>query len=223
MRESVRTRIEQEKIIAIVRGIEASKCLKTAEALYQGGIRLMEITYDQSNPESWTATAEAIRRLTETFAGKLLVGAGTVISTEQVELTQKAGGLFVISPDTNAAVIQRTRELKLVSIPGAMTPSEILEAGRAGADFVKVFPAAELGPGYLKAIRAPLSHAKLMAVGGVNERNIRDFLEAGAVGAGVGGNLANSAWIANGDFQRITEAAKSLVEQVRAFERREEK
>lgn len=219
MRESVLKLIRQEKIIAIVRGIEASKCLRTAEALYQGGIRLMEITYDQRNPESWDATAETIKQLAELFNGKAYIGAGTVTAPELVDLTQKAGGQFIISPDTNTAVIQRTRELGLVSIPGAMTPSEILTASRAGADFVKLFPAAELGPGYLKAIRGPLNHIQIIVVGGINEQNVADFLKGGAVGAGVGGNLANQGWIEQGNFQEITKTARMLVSTVRAFER----
>lgn len=219
MRKSVLRMVEQERIIAIVRGVEPSKCLKTAEALYQGGIRLLEVTYDQSAPESWPATAGAIRQLAQVFAGKLAVGAGTVTTPELVDLTKEAGGLFVISPDTNAAVIQRTRELDLVSIPGAMTPSEILEACRAGADLVKVFPASVLGPAYFKAAQGPLSHVKLMAVGGVNEKNITEFLAAGAVGAGIGGNLANRVWIDKGEFQKLTETARALTDNVRAFER----
>ena len=130
-----------------------------------------------------------------------------------------AGGLFIISPDTNTDVIKRTRELGLVSMPGALTPSEIMTAHRAGADFVKLFPAADMGPGYLKAVRAPLNHIKLMAVGGINEKNAGDFLAAGAAGVGVGGNLANRAWIEAGEFGKITAAASALVSAVAAFKK----
>ena len=96
-------------------------------------------------------------------------------------------------------------------MPGAMTPSEIMTAHRAGADFVKLFPAANFGVEYVKAVRAPVSHVKLLAVGGVNEHNIREFLNAGMVGAGVGGNLANKTWIENGEFDKITAAAKAIL------------
>ena len=92
-----------------------------------------------------------------------------------------------------------------------LTPSEIMTAHRAGADIVKLFPAADLGPGYLKAIRAPISHVKLMAVGGINENNIAQFLNAGAIGVGIGGNLANRIWIEAGEFYKITESAKAMV------------
>jgi len=215
MREQVLQWAEQEKIIAIVRGIESERCIKVAQALYEGGIRLMEVTYDQKAPESWKSTAQAIGDIADAFEGKLLVGAGTVTTPELVELTHSVGGRFIISPDTNVDVIHRTRELGLVSMPGALTPSEILTAHKAGADIVKLFPAADLGPGYLKAVRAPISHVKLMAVGGINEKNIGQFLAAGAVGAGIGGNLANRTWIEEGQFDKITETAKALVAAVR--------
>lgn len=211
MREQVLQWAEREKIIAIVRGIESEKCLKVAQALYEGGIRLMEVTYDQKAPDSWRSTAQAIGDIARQFEGKLLVGAGTVTTPELVELTCSAGGQFIISPDTNVDVIRRTRELGLVSMPGALTPSEILTAHNAGADIVKLFPAADLGPGYLKAVRAPISHVKMMAVGGINEKNIGQFLAAGAVGAGIGGNLANRAWIEEGQFDKITQTARALV------------
>ena len=216
MRESIIDLIEKEKIIAIVRGAEPEQCKAVAQALYAGGIRLMEITYDQKRPESWQATANAIGALAREYEGRMFVGAGTVTSPELVELTAKAGGAFIISPDTDVAVIKKTRDLGLVSMPGAMTPSEIKTAHNAGADFVKLFPVGNLGAGYLKAVKAPLSHIKIMAVGGVNEENAAEFLKAGAAGLGVGGNLAKKAWIEAGEYDRLTAAAKALVEAVRS-------
>lgn len=216
MREKVIDWIEKEKIIAIVRGAEPEQCEAVAKALYAGGIRLMEITYDQKRPESWQATANAIGALAREYEGRMFVGAGTVTCPELVELTAKAGGAFIISPDTDVAVIKKTRELGLVSMPGAMTPSEIKTAHNAGADFVKLFPVGSLGAGYLKAVKAPLSHIKIMAVGGVNEENAAEFLKAGAAGLGVGGNLAKKAWIEAGEYDRLTAAAKALVEAVRS-------
>ena len=217
MRESIIDLIEKEKIIAIVRGAEPEQCEAVAKALYAGGIRLMEITYDQKRPESWQATANTIGALAREYEGRMFVGAGTVTSPELVELTAKAGGAFIISPDTDVAVIKKTRELGLVSMPGAMTPSEIKTAHNAGADFVKLFPVGSLGAGYLKAVKAPLSHIKIMAVGGVNEENAAEFLKAGAAGLGVGGNLAKKAWIEAGEYDRLTAAAKALVEAVRSL------
>ena len=209
MREQVIERIEKEKLIAIVRGVSADQCSKVANALYAGGVRLMEITYNQKDPASWQQTAEAIGALTEEFGGKMLFGAGTVTNV---------GGKYIISPDTNVDVIKRTVELGMVSLPGAMTPTEVMTAHDAGADFVKLFPAGDLGVSYLKAIRAPISHVKLMAVGGVNESNAADFLKAGAVGLGIGGNLAKKAWIDAGEFDKLTEAAKTMVEIIKSVQ-----
>lgn len=217
MREKVLQWVEKYKVIAIVRGAEPEQCTKVAEALFDGGIRLMEITYDQRRPESWPATAEAIGRLAKEYEGKMLVGAGTVTNVKLVELTAQAGGCFIVSPDTDAQVIEKTRELGLVSMPGAMTPSEIKAAHDFGADYVKLFPVGSMGAGYLRAVRAPLSHIRILAVGGVNENNICTYLEAGAVGAGIGGNLANKEWIARGEFGKITETARSLMEAVTDF------
>ena len=215
MREQVIQAIEKEKIIAIVRGVGPEQCMRVADALYAGGIRLMEVTYDQQNPDSFQATADAIAAIGKAYEGRMLVGAGTVTTTELVELTAKAGGKYIISPDVNVDVIRRTRELGMVSLPGAMTPTEVMTAHRAGADFVKLFPIGNLGVAYVKAVRAPISHVKLMAVGGINEDNVADFLRAGMVGAGVGGNLANKKWIEAGEFDKITETARKLLEAVK--------
>ena len=211
MRDTVIEWAYREKIIAIVRGIEPEKCIKVAQALYDGGIRMMEITYDQRNPDSWATTANSIAQVAKAFEGKMLIGAGTVTTTELVEMTHKAGGLFIISPNTNADVIRRTRELGLVSMPGALTPTDVVNAWEAGADIVKLFPVSSLGSGYVKAIKAPLSHIPMMAVGGINEKNIAEYLAAGAIGVGVGGNLANKEWIDAGEYHKITEVAKAMV------------
>ena len=211
MRDQIISCVKEEKIIAIIRGIESEKCQKVAQALYDGGIRLMEITYNQKDPSSWEQTAQAIGDVAKAFEGKMFVGAGTVTSVELVELTHKYGGKFIISPNMDVDVIRRTRELGLVSMPGCLTPSEIMDAHNAGADFVKLFPAGDLGPGYLKAIRGPISHVSILVVGGISEKNVADFLAVGAAGAGVGGNLANKAWIDAGEYEKVTEVARKLV------------
>lgn len=215
MREKIIQAVLDEKIIAIVRGADPEQCVKVAQALYDGGIRLMEITYNQKDPSSWQTTADTIAAIARTFDGRMLVGAGTVTTPELVDLTAKSGGMYVISPNCNEAVIRKTLELGLVSMPGALTPTEVLAAHDAGADFVKLFPAGNLGVAYAKAIMAPISHVKLLAVGGVNEHNVADFLKAGMAGAGIGGNLANKQWIAEGRYDKITETAKALVEAVK--------
>jgi len=214
MREKVLEQLRSAKIIAIARGIERDKCIKLARALFEGGIRFMELPYDQSRPDTWLATAETVALLADTFGDRLCVGAGTVLTPELVELTKAHGGQYVVAPNTNPAVIRRAGELGMVSVPGAMTPTEIAAAHDAGADIVKLFPASELGTGYLKAIRAPLSHIDILAAGGITPSNARAFLDAGAMSLGVGGVLTNRAAIAEGRFCDITKAAETLLRSV---------
>ena len=214
MKNMIKQAVLESKLIAIVRGVEESKCIKIAQALYNGGFRLMEITYDQNKPETWESTAKTIGTVAKKFDGKLYVGAGTVTCTELVDLTYKYGGAFIISPNTDEEVIKRSRQLGVVSMPGALTPTEILNAHRWGADFVKLFPVDTLGPTYIKAIKAPLNHINLLAVGGVNEENVTSFLDSGCCGAGIGGNLVNKKWVEAEEFEKITETAKKLIETV---------
>lgn len=208
MREKVIEKIEKEKIIAIVRGVESEKLIPFAEAVYAGGIRLLEITYSADGSVSDEETAKNIQKLSERFDGRMYIGAGTVLKEKQVELTKSAGGRFIISPDTYPEVIRKTRELDMVSIPGALTPSEIQSAHRAGADFVKVFPVTNMGIEYLKAVKAPLSHIKLIAVGGINEKNMSDYIDAGICGFGIGSNIVNKKMIEEENFEEITNLAK---------------
>ena len=208
MREKVIEKIEKEKIIAIVRGVESEKLIPFAEAVYAGGIRLLEITYSADGSVSDEETAKNIQKLSEQFDGRMYIGAGTVLKEKQVELTKSAGGRFIISPDTYPEVIRKTRELDMVSIPGALTPSEIQSAHRAGADFVKVFPVTNMGIEYLKAVKAPLSHIKLIAVGGINEKNMSDYIDAGICGFGIGSNIVNKKMIEEENFEEITNLAK---------------
>lgn len=200
--------ILENKLIVIVRGVDKDKLIPLTEALYAGGVRLMEVTYSANGSISDQETAENIRMLSHYFEGKMHIGAGTVLTPEQVTLTKHAGGRFIISPNTDKSVITKTKELGLISMPGALTPSEIQKAHILGADFVKVFPINSLGAGYLKAIIAPLSHIKLLAVGGINEKNMSDYLRAGACGFGVGANLVNNSLIQANDFESITNLAK---------------
>lgn len=210
-RETIIQKVLQAKVIAIVRGVYGEDCLKLAQALYAGGIDLMEVTFDQSNPAAFHRTSDTITLLSREMHRKMLIGAGTVTSLETLELAKKAGAKFIVSPDTNASVIRATIDADMVSMPGAMTPTEIVTAHALGADFVKVFPTANLGAGYIKAVCAPLNHIPMLAVGGVNEKNIAEFLKAGCVGAGVGGNLVNKEWIKAGEFDKITAVAKEFV------------
>ena len=144
------------------------------------------------------------------FDERVLVGAGTVIRPEQVSMTYNAGGRYLVTPTTQPEIIRMGKALGLGLFPGALTPTEILTAYNAGADAVKVFPASVLGPAYIKAVRAPLSHIPLMAVGGVDEKNAAAFMQAGCVGLGIGGRLVNRAWIEAGEWDKITALAKEI-------------
>ena len=211
MREAIIQKVLDKKIVAIVRGVYGEDCLNLAKALYAGGIEMMEVTFDQSKPESLDRTSNTVKLLVENLGDRMIFGAGTVTSLEMLELAKNAGAQFIVSPDTNEEVIRQTRAYGLVSMPGAMTPTEILTAHRYGADFVKVFPTSNLGASYIKAVRGPINHVRMLAVGGVNEKNVGEFMAAGACGAGVGGNLVNKTWIANGEFEKITALAEELI------------
>lgn len=211
MREQVIKSIEKEKIVVIVRGVARENLIPLTQAMYEGGIRLLEITYDATGKTTDAETAANIEMLAKHFEGRMYIGAGTVIRPVQVELTAKAGGKFIISPDTNKEIIEKTRELGLVSMPGALTPTEIADASRFGADFVKLFPVSTFGTEYVKAVKAPLSHVKLLAVGGIDEKNIADYAKAGACGFGVGSNIVNKKLIEAGEFGKITELAKEFL------------
>jgi len=206
-------KIESEKIIAIVRNVQKDKLIKLCRALYDGGIRLLECTYDASGVTTDVETANKIKLITSEFGEKMTVGAGTVLTEQQVELTEEAGGKFIISPDVNEAVIKKTKTLELVSIPGALTPSEITSAIRYGADFIKLFPVNAVGGlDYIKAVSAPLSNVKFLAVGGVNENNIASYIKAGFWGVGIGNGIVNTKMIENDDYIGITNLAKRFVE-----------
>ena len=146
-------------------------------------------------------------------------GAGTVVTEKQVELTYDAGGKFIISPDTYDAVIKKTRELNMVSIPGALTASEIRAAVRYGADYVKLFPVTNLGTDYVKAVKAPLSDIKMLAVGGIDENNMNEYLSVGISGFGVGTNIANKKMINDCDWQGLTNLANKYTKVIEKWQR----
>lgn len=210
MKEEIVKSVRDGRIVAIIRGFAPDICLKLAEAYAKGGIGLVEVTFNQKAPETWKNTAAAIKSIKDRFAGAVRVGAGTVLTAEQLTLCEQAGGEYMITPNVNPELIRDCVSRGLVAMPGAMTPSEAVSAHDAGASFVKIFPAGSLGPGYVKALAAPLSHIPFLAVGGISPDNAADFIKAGCVGLGVGGNLTNKEWIAAGAWDRIAEVARGL-------------
>lgn len=206
--------IEKNKIIVIVRGVQKEKLIPLVKAMYDGGIRLVECTYDASGKISDEEIAANIKMLCDYFKDDMAIGAGTVLTEKQVKLTAEAGGKFIISPDTNADVIAYTKNCGLVSIPGALTPSEVAAAVRFGADFVKVFPVDLFGPNYIKTLKAPLSHARLLAVNGITSENMVEYLSAGASGVGVGSGIVNKKMLENNDYDGIIKLAKGYTEKI---------
>lgn len=206
--------IKENKVIAIVRGISSDNISRLAEAMVKGGLRCIEVTFDHSSKEKIEDTLKSIELLNKDFKGDVLAGAGTVLTAEQVDQAVVAGAEYIISPNVDVDVIRRTKELGKISIPGALTPSEIVEAYDAGADIVKLFPAAVFGTAYFKAVKAPFKHIPVTAVGGISPDNIAEFIAAGAVGAGVGGNLVSPKLVEEGCFEEITKIARSYIEAV---------
>lgn len=188
-------------IITIIRGLSPDCAEKTVEAIHAGGLHLAEITFDQTAPPK--VTADIIRTLSRQFEGKVLIGAGTVMTLEQLHAAYNAGAAYIISPNADSSVIRETKRLGLLSMPGAYTATEVARCYAEGADIVKVFPSDSAGPGYIKALRGPLHHIPLAAVGGVNLDNIRDFFDAGACCVGIGSNIVSKQAVQAGDFDRI--------------------
>ena len=210
MRDTIIEKILNDKVIAIVRGIYDEECLNLARALHKGGVNLLEVTFEQKSHEERLRTVDTIQMLNRELGDVMAFGAGTVTTVEMVEMAKEAGSKFIISPDTNEKVIRTTVENGMVSIPGALTPTEIAQAHRYGADFVKVFPVSNMGVSYIKNVTAPLSHIRMLAVGGVDGSNVNDYMKAGAVGAGVAGCLFKKDWVKAGEWERITEATRAF-------------
>ena len=211
MRNEVIQKIIDEKVVAIVRGIYNEDCLNLAKALYAGGVKLMEVTFDQKSAEERQRTVDTIQLLTKELGDCMGFGAGTVTTVEMVRQAKEAGAQFIISPDTNLSVIEETVRLDMVSVPGALTPSEMMQAHWAGADFIKVFPANQMGPGYFKTVAAPLSQIRMLAVGGINGDTVVDYAKAGAAGFGVAGCLFKPQWVKDGQWDTITNATAEFM------------
>lgn len=200
-------RIIDGKVVAIVRGISSKYMVPTVEALKVGGITCVEVTFSLKSEEQSLDTLKSIRLIKEYFGDSVAVGAGTVLTPENVVRAKEAGAEYIISPNVDESVIKATKKIDMVSIPGAVTPTEVITAYNWGADIVKLFPAASLGLPYVKALMGPIDGIPLTAVGGIDASNYRDFLNIGCVGVGVGGNLVNKKLIEAGDFEAIKKVA----------------
>ena len=202
--------LEQVALIPVLRASSVEIGHALVDAMMAGGVTVVEVTMTVPN------AITMLRELKHRHGEKLLLGSGTVTDAAQAEATIEAGAEFVVSPSLHVDVIAKTKELGKVSIPGALTPTEVITAWRAGADYVKVFPCSAMGgASYLKALRAPFPELKLIPTGGVTFETAVDFLKAGASALGVGGDLVNPAAIAVGRPQLITETARAYLEIIR--------
>ena len=199
--------LEQYRLIVILRGIPTEMLMGVLDALYEGGVRMAEITFDAAGNVSDTETAAQINCSAARMEGKMHIGAGTVMTVEQLHLTRAAGGTFAVSPHTDPVLIETTKTMGLISVPGAMTPSEIVTAYRAGADYVKLFPASALGPDFVRRMHGPFPHIRMLPVSGVGLEDIPTYLSAGASGFGIGSAIANPKFCADGDLTAIRDRA----------------
>jgi 2-dehydro-3-deoxyphosphogluconate aldolase/(4S)-4-hydroxy-2-oxoglutarate aldolase len=198
--------LSREKIVAIARGFTLEETLSAAKALADGGVVFLEATLNTDD------ALNIISKLREQFGDRMRIGAGTVLDIGQAKEAIAAGAQYLISPNVDEEVIYHGVEQGLDVWPGAMTPTEIVNAYKAGASAIKLFPMGTLGIGYLKEVRAPLNHIPFIATGGVNLQNIADVLDAGAIAVGMGGKLLDPALVKAGKFDELRDLARSYVD-----------
>jgi 2-dehydro-3-deoxyphosphogluconate aldolase / (4S)-4-hydroxy-2-oxoglutarate aldolase len=210
-RQSIVERIVEIGILPVVRAGSGAEAIAVGDALAEGGIRALEIT--MTVPGAVRVIAEAVAR----YGDQFLIGAGTVVDEEQARACIDAGARFVVSPIVDVATIAACRRADLPVLPGALTPTEVVQAWRAGADFVKVFPCSAVGgASYLKALKAPLPHIALVPTGGVTLETIGAYFAAGASAVGVGGDLCDLEAIRHGRREKLVAAARAYASAVQA-------
>lgn len=200
--------IRETGIVAIVRGTGIDSLFKIAEALREGGVRVIEVTLNTPG------AIEMIGELEKEFGAEMLIGAGTVLDPETARAVILAGAKFVLGPTLNLNVSKLCKRYNTVYVPGVLTPTEIISAWEAGAQVVKVFPAGTLGPRYIKELRGPLPQVEMMPVGGVTVDNAAEFIKAGASALGIGGELVDLDAVKTGRFDLLTEKAHRFIEAV---------
>jgi 2-dehydro-3-deoxyphosphogluconate aldolase/(4S)-4-hydroxy-2-oxoglutarate aldolase len=193
-------------VVAVLRAPSVEAALKSVEALVEGGITAIEVTYSTPQP------ARVVRELVRSYGDDVYIGAGTILNASQAREITDAGARFLVSPGTVPELAAAMLETGNVVMLGAMTPSEVMLASSLGAHAVKVFPASLGGPGYLSSLRGPFPSIPFMPTGGVNASNIPEWFRAGAVAVGAGGDLCSSAAMAAGDWETIAATARTFSE-----------
>ena len=207
MSKEVQQRLEDAGIIPVLRARSAKEAMGLVEAMYAGGITVVEVTM------TVPGAIDVLRELKSSYGSKLLLGSGTVTDAAECVATIEAGAEFVVSPSLHLDVVQATKARDKVSLPGALTPTEVITAWRAGADFVKVFPCSAMGgASYLKSLKAPFPFLRLVPTGGVTVETAASFLAAGASALGVGADLVNVQAMADGKPEVITQSARAYME-----------
>ncbi|HLV88433.1 MAG TPA: bifunctional 4-hydroxy-2-oxoglutarate aldolase/2-dehydro-3-deoxy-phosphogluconate aldolase [Candidatus Sulfotelmatobacter sp.] len=209
--DEVISRIAEIGIVPVVRAASVTEANRAVEAISAGGIPVVEITMTVPGAIS------VIREVSKQYAGKVLVGAGTVTNAEQAESCLRAGAEFLVSPGLSLPALSVARAAEKLAIPGALTPTELMTAQDHGAKLVKIFPCGNVGgPKYLKSLKAPFPGANLIPTGGVNAANAAEFIAAGAFALGVGADLVDATALREGNLDKIINAAKELVSAVAA-------
>jgi 2-dehydro-3-deoxyphosphogluconate aldolase/(4S)-4-hydroxy-2-oxoglutarate aldolase len=207
--DEVIRRIEEIGIVPVVRAATVDEATRAVEAICAGGIPVVEITMTVPNAIS------VIREVAQQYGSKVLIGAGTVTTAEQAESCLRAGAEFLVSPGLAPPVLSVAKASARLAIPGALTPTELMNAHDHGARLVKIFPCGNVGgPKYLRSLKAPFPNASLIPTGGVNAANAADFIAAGAFALGVGADLVDAAALRDGNLEKVTSAARELVEAV---------
>lgn len=201
--------ILNKKIVAVIRNASINDIISIAAALKEGGISIIEIAIEDSN------SYRMIENVSNHFGNDIIVGAGTVLDPQAAHNAIASGAEFIFSPIVDEETIKITKKYGKVSIPGGMTPTEIVKAYEHGADLVKVFPASNMGPSYLKDIHGPLPYAKLMPTGGINLDNIEEYFKKGAVAVGIGSSLVNTKKeLIKSELEYITELSSKFAEKI---------
>ena len=212
---SVFDRLKNDRLMVLARGVEKEVLVKAVGAIADAGVTVFESTFDHRREDCVAENAEKIAALVAAYGERMSIGAGTVLTVEEVRAAHDAGATFIVSPDTDPDVIAETKRLGMASIPGAMTPSEIKRAYALGADIVKLFPADDLGYHYIQNLKGPMPHIPLMATGGVNPETIPEFLSRGIMAVGTGITIFRPDLVAAEDYEGIRALAKAHVDAIR--------